>query len=405
MRMIKIKDIATIEMGLSPKGESYNTKRKGLPLLNGPTEFGEKYPNCTLYTIDSKRESQIGDLIFCVRGSTTGKMNFADKKYSLGRGVCSIRGENPIITKYIKYSLDNNLNGLLKYANGGTFPNLCRDDILNFEIPFNYPEITVKVLSNYDDLIENNNKRIKILEEMAQKIYKEWFVDFKFPGHETTIFKDSPLGKIPDDWQIKKVSDISKLSKGKSYKSSELVDKKVGLPFLNLKCIERDGGFKREGLKWFNGKYNDSHIVLPEDIIMAVTDMTQERRLVARPARIPHNWFKKYIMSLDLVKLIPNSDIHKTYFYCLLKYSSFSDEVKNHANGANVLHLNPQNIENFELVIANKEIRELFGKIVKNIFNEIDILNIKNENLKQTRDILLPRLISGEIDVENLEVL
>ena len=75
MRMIKIKDIATIEMGLSPKGESYNTKRKGLPLLNGPTEFGEKYPNCTLYTIDSKRESQIGDLIFCVRGSTTGKMN------------------------------------------------------------------------------------------------------------------------------------------------------------------------------------------------------------------------------------------------------------------------------------------------------------------------------------------
>ena len=240
---------------------------------------------------------------------------------------------------------------------------------------------------------------------MAQKIYKEWFVDFKFPGHETTIFKDSPLGKIPDDWQIKKVSDISKLSKGKSYKSSELVDKKVGLPFLNLKCIERDGGFKREGLKWFNGKYNDSHIVLPEDIIMAVTDMTQERRLVARPARIPHNWFKKYIMSMDLVKLIPNSDIHKTYFYCLLKYSSFSDEVKNHANGANVLHLNPQNIENFELVIANKEIRELFGKIVKNIFNEIDILNIKNENLKQTRDILLPRLISGEIDVENLEVL
>lgn len=405
MRMIKIKDIATIEMGLSPKGESYNTKRKGLPLLNGPTEFGEKYPNCTLYTIDSKRESQIGDLIFCVRGSTTGKMNFADKKYSLGRGVCSIRGENPIITKYIKYSLDNNLNGLLKYANGGTFPNLCRDDILNFEIPFNYPEITVKVLSNYDDLIENNNKRIKILEEMAQKIYKEWFVDFKFPGHETTIFKDSPLGKIPDDWQIKKVSDISKLSKGKSYKSSELVDKKVGLPFLNLKCIERDGGFKREGLKWFNGKYNDSHIVLPEDIIMAVTDMTQERRLVARPARIPHNWFKKYIMSMDLVKLIPNSDIHKTYFYCLLKYSSFSDEVKNHANGANVLHLNPQNIENFELVIANKEIRELFGKIVKNIFNEIDILNIKNENLKQTRDILLHRLISGEIDVENLEVL
>ena len=262
-----------------------------------------------------------------------------------------------------------------------------------------------KILSNYDDLIENNNRRIKILEEMAQKIYKEWFVDFKFPGHETTTFKDSPLGKIPNDWEVKKVVELSTLSKGKSYKSSELVDKKDGLPFLNLKCVERDGGFKREGLKWFCGKYNDNHVVLPEDIIMAVTDMTQERKLVARPARIPHNWYKKYIMSMDLVKLVANNDINKTYLYSLLKYSNFSDEVKNHANGVNVLHLNPQNIEQFELVVASEPLRNNFGEIAKRIFNQIDVLYLKNENLKQTRDILLPRLISGEINVENMEVL
>ena len=262
-----------------------------------------------------------------------------------------------------------------------------------------------KILSNYDDLIENNNRRIKILEEIAQKIYKEWFVDFKFPGHETTTFKDSPLGKIPNDWEVKKVVELSTLSKGKSYKSSELVDKEDGLPFLNLKCVERDGGFKREGLKWFCGKYNDNQVVLPEDIIMAVTDMTQERKLVARPARIPHNWYKKYIMSMDLVKLVANNDINKTYLYSLLKYSNFSDEVKNHANGVNVLHLNPQNIEQFELVVASEPLRNNFGAIAKRIFNQIDVLYLKNENLKQTRDILLPRLISGEINVENMEVL
>lgn len=262
-----------------------------------------------------------------------------------------------------------------------------------------------QILSNYDDLIENNNRRIKILEEMAQKIYKEWFVDFKFPGHETTTFKDSPLGKIPNDWEVKKVVELSTLSKGKSYKSSELVDKKDGLPFLNLKCVERDGGFKREGLKWFCGKYNDNHVVLPEDIIMAVTDMTQERKLVARPARIPHNWYKKYIMSMDLVKLVANNDINKTYLYSLLKYSNFSDEVKNHANGVNVLHLNPQNIEQFELVVASEPLRNNFGEIAKRIFNQIDVLYLKNENLKQTRNILLPRLITGEINVENMEVL
>lgn len=261
-----------------------------------------------------------------------------------------------------------------------------------------------KILSNYDDLIENNNKRIKILEEMAQKIYKEWFVDFKYPGHETTTFKDTELGKIPSDWEVKKVSDISVLYKGKSYKSSELVEDKKGLPFLNLKCIERKGGFRRDGLKWFDGKYSDNHIVYPEDIIMAVTDLTQERLIVARPARIPHNWYEKYVMSMDLVKLKPKDNIDISYFYSLLKYSNFSEEVKNHANGANVLHLNPQNIEMYKLVVASEKVRNQFGKIVNQIYNNIDVLYLKNEMLVQTRDLLLPRLMSGEINVENLEI-
>ena len=289
-----------------------------------------------------------------------------------------------------------------------TYPSISPKDIENLVVDL--PSLktqnkTMKILSNYDDLIENNNKRIKILEEMAQKIYKEWFVDFKFPGHETATFKQTELGKIPSDWEIKKISEISTLSKGKSYKSSELVGEKEGLPFLNLKCVERDGGFRRDGLKWFDGKYNDTHVVMPEDIIMAVTDMTQERRLVARPARIPHNWYKEYVMSMDLVKLIANNDIDKSYFYSLLKYSNFSDEVKNHANGANVLHLNPQNIEQFELIVADEGSRNSFGKIVKQIYDEIDVLYLRNETLKQTRDLLLPRLISGEIDVENLEIM
>ena len=308
--------------------------------------------------------------------------------------------------KYIYYLLSQlNLSMLNTDA---AVPGLNRAVALSQNVNFSTNEAEqrkiTKFLSNYDDLIENNNRRIKILEEMAQKIYKEWFVDFKFPGHETATFKDSPMGKIPTDWEVKKVVELSTLSKGKSYKSSELVDKKDGLPFLNLKCVERDGGFKREGLKWFCGKYNDNHVVLPEDIIMAVTDMTQERKLVARPARIPHNWYKKYIMSMDLVKLVANNDINKTYLYSLLKYSNFSDEVKNHANGVNVLHLNPQNIEQFELVVASEPLRNNFGEFAKRIFNQIDVLYLKNENLKQTRDILLPRLISGEIDVENMEI-
>ena len=93
---VPLHKVATITMGTSPKGTTYNHEGIGLPLLNGPTEFGETHPHCTLYTTDSKKEGKTGDLIFCVRAST-GRMNWADRLYSLGRGVCSIRGETPWI--------------------------------------------------------------------------------------------------------------------------------------------------------------------------------------------------------------------------------------------------------------------------------------------------------------------
>ena len=411
LKYCKMGDVVNLQQGLCiNKKTEYLLAEKGIPLLritdliNG-TE--EKFINKKLVPV--KFIANKYDMVY----TRTGQVGLVFKnKYGIIHNncfkVCSKIDE--VENDYIYWFLKQ--NKICEYVNnvaaGAAQPDLNHDAFKS--IDFIYPPKEIqqkisKILSNYDDLIENNNRRIKILEEIAQKIYKEWFVDFKFPGHETTTFKNSPLGKIPNDWEVKKVVELSTLSKGKSYKSSELVDKKDGLPFLNLKCVERDGGFKREGLKWFCGKYNDNHVVLPEDIIIAVTDMTQERKLVARPARIPHNWHKKYIMSMDLVKLVANNNINKIYFYSLLKYSNFSDEVKNHANGVNVLHLNPQNIEQFELVVASEPLRNSFGEITKRIFNQIDVLYLKNENLKQTRDILLPRLISGEINVENTEVL
>ena len=211
---VALHKVATITMGTSPKGITYNRDGIGLPLLNGPTEFGEAHPHCTLYTTDSKRECKAQDLIFCVRGSTTGRMNWADQSYSLGRGVCSIRGELPLGTKFIRYSIEWKLHELLNFAGGSTFSNLTKDTIRDFPIP--YPESRHKIaviLSNYDDLIENNTRRIKILEEMAGTIYREWFVEFRFPGHENLKMVDSELGLIPQGWQIVKLSDIVELTR------------------------------------------------------------------------------------------------------------------------------------------------------------------------------------------------
>lgn len=409
-----------IEVVIDNRGKnppSYYEKEK-YPVIDNFLIQNSKYPNLdnvTRYLDQHLFDNFIrnylkkDDVILTLVGNGIGNVSIAPSRtVAIVQNTIGLRCNEKLLNSYLYYYLLNNNKRLRALNRGGAQPSINKNDILALQI--NIPqcikiqEKIVKILSNYDDLIENNNQRIKILEEMAQKIYKEWFVDFKFPGYKSAKFKETKLGKIPSNWGIRKVSEISSLLKGKSYKSSELVNKEEGLPFLNLKCIERDGGFKRDGLKWFDGKYNDTHIVLPEGVIMAVTDMTQERRLVARPARIPHNWYSKYVMSMDLVKLIANNDINKTYFYSLLKYSNFSNEVKNHANGANVLHLNPQNIEQFELVVADKNTRDKFGKVVNQIYNEIDVLYLKNETLKQTRNLLLPRLISGEIDVENMDI-
>ena len=424
MRQVKLKDITTkIGSGATPSGGKQSYKTTGIALIRSLNVFDLNFSYDELAYINDEQAKKLNnvtiepdDILLNITGASVARCCILPKNLlpaRVNQHVSIIRINKGLANPYfIQYLLVSPYykQKLLSIAQGGaTREALTKESIENFEIIIpkskNTQDKIAKILSNYDDLIENNNKRIKILEEMAQKIYKEWFVGFKFPGHETATFKDSELGKIPSNWEIKEVSDISKLYKGKSYKSSELCNKGEGLPFLNLKCIEKDGGFKRDGLKYFNGKYNNNHIVYPEDIIMAVTDMTQERRLVARPARIPHNWYKKYVMSMDLVKLIPSDNMERSYLYSLLKYSNFSDEVKNHANGANVLHLNPKNIEQFELVVADKNTRDKFGEIVNQIYSEIDVLYLKNENLKQTRDILLPRLIAGEIDVEKMEVL
>jgi len=233
---VTLGEISTITMGTSPKGETYNYEGVGMPLLNGPTEFGLIHPKCTLFTTDSKKDSKKGDLIFCVRGSTTGRMNWADMPYSLGRGVCSIRGATPMDTKYIKYYLENKLDALLKLSGGATFPNLTGNDFATF--PIHYQKNRHKIaaiLSAYDDLIENNTRRIKILEEMAQALYREWFVKFRFPGHEKVKMVESEMGMVPEGWEVKKLKDICSLI-NYGYTASAQKDS-IGPKFLRITDI------------------------------------------------------------------------------------------------------------------------------------------------------------------------
>jgi type I restriction enzyme S subunit len=243
------------------------------------------------------------------------------------------------------------------------------------------------ILSAYDDLIEVNTRRIAILEEMARRIYEEWFVRGR-DGEAST----------------KQIAEVATLHRGKSYRSKELSDPGVGVPMLNLKNIAAWGGYRRDGLKWFSGDFKATQSATAGDILMAVTDMTQERRLVGQCAMVPREIEGDAIFSMDLLKLEPTDAVNSDFLYATLRWSGCALELKEHANGANVLHLSPKAVAAHEVFIPPLKTQERFAEVAGPMLGLSEMLAVQNQNLRAQRDLLLPRLVSGKLDVSELDL-
>ena len=314
-------------------------------------------------------------------GAYCGSIEYSEGKFwASDNTLVAQPTSNAYDIKYLSYLL-RTLN-LRRYAGGSAQPLMTQSVIKSIEadIPATESQVKIgKMLSAYDDLIENNSKRIEKLEAMARLLYRHYF-------------------EVPEatDWEELPLSETLLVHRGKSYKGTELSEAQ-GLPFVNLKCVNRGGGFRKDGLKLFTGSFKDTQRVERGDIVIAVTDMTQERMIVARAARVPSLDSGFGVISMDMVKLEPKEGFVKDYLYAMLRWSRFADEVKNHANGANVLHLLPARITDYSLPMPPQELQEEFADKVSPLFNLIDNLQQKNEALAKARDLLLPRLMSGEI--------
>jgi len=271
-------------------------------------------------------------------------------------------------------------------------------------ITLRVPEIGVQnkiagILSAYDELIENNERRIALLEKLAKEIYREWFVRMRFPGHEQAKFEKG----VPVSWEFDVASKFFGHVKGKSYTGDELTDNPDHMPFITLKSFNRGGGYRADGLKHYSGKYKEDQVVLRGDVVMAVTDMTQNREVVGRAARIPEIGAKGAVISLDVIKLTPKI-VSASFLYSYLRLSGFGEFIKEFANGTNVLHLNPVLVMRQRIIMPPKELREQFVALVGPIYDQIDSLNIVLDGITSSRDMLLPRLVSGKLNVENLDI-
>lgn len=249
------------------------------------------------------------------------------------------------------------------------------------------------ILSTYDELIENNNKRIKLLEQMAENLYKEWFVRFRFPGYENAEFEDG----IPADWEYVKLGEKLNFERGVGYSSADLMDADNVL--LSMNNIRPWGGFIRDYSRKYSGKFKEFQVVKQNDLIMSITDMTQDRRIIGYVGLVPHSEQIRIICTHLMKVTSINSEYDNVFLYGLFNFSGLSRYISERATGANVLGLTANILNNVKWYFPTLDLIHKYCAVVKPLYEAIEQYEEQNENLIKQRDLLLPRLMSGKLEV------
>lgn len=262
----------------------------------------------------------------------------------------------------------------------------------------------ISILSSFDRKITINDKVIANLEDQARAIFKSWFVDFE--PFQDVDFIESELGLIPEGWEIYQLSEKSKRVNGYTYKSKELSDD-AHINMLTIKNFNRYGGPPNKAYKPImkTERMRDHHYLNSGDLLVACTDLTQAADIIGRVLRYcKSDLYDKEIFSMDVIKIIPNDVRDNLYLYFYLKSPLFKDFASSVATGTTVLHLPKKSVDSFKFAYPPASEIDEFTKIVTPMVELQEGLNKQNQTLVQLRDTLLPKLMSGQIDVSDLNL-
>jgi len=253
----------------------------------------------------------------------------------------------------------------------------------------------VEILSAYDDLIENNTRRIKTLEEMAQMIFREWFVNFCFPGHEKEKMVESELGPIPERFSIGLLGELAELKSGFAFKSSSF-SAHGSYGIVTIRNVH-DGLFSPDCQSKITELPNNlpSFCVLNScDVLMSLTGNIGRACLV---------YGKNLLLNQRVAKVIAKRANDLWFVYFFLRMPETRKRLVQISTGVAQQNLSPVQAMDESVVMPSSSQRDHFHEIVDPIVMEIVNLFAKNSALRKTRDLLLPKLISGEVSVEHLE--
>lgn len=382
-KTVKLGDFVTITMGQSPKSEFYNTNGNGMPFLQGNRTFGLKYPNFDTYTTKVTKEAKAGDVIMSVR-APVGDLNITPVNMCLGRGVCSLRANNNN-QNFLFYLMKYYMPLLLNKESGTVFGSVNKNDINNLEInlpPLETQKKIASILSALDDKIELNNKINENLEMQAQAIFKSWFVDFEPFG-----------GVMPEDWNSDVLGSFIEIKRGGSPRPIQDFISDTGLRWLKISdvtslntpyVLKIKEHIKETGLK-------KTVLLKAGSLVLSNSATPGIPKILDVDSCIHDGWL-----------YFPHSDLSNEFLYLLFKY--IRNDLVQLGNGSVFTNLKTDILRQFNFNMPTKNVLNSFQKIIHPMFNMMLNIARENQRLAELRDTLLPKLMNGEIDVDDVQV-
>lgn len=345
---------------------------------------------------------QKGDILIATVGANIGSVAIMkEARGCVAQNLVGLRANDQIDADFLYYFLawSRTQHELKRMDIGAAQPSLKVPHLLGIHVL--YPPLPVQhrigsILSTYDDLIENNTRRIRILEQMAQMLYREWFVTFRFPNHETVKTVDSKLGMLPEGWSIEPIANVAEILGGGTpatgvpeywqdgdidwYSPTDLTATNSMFMFGSSKKISKLG-LKKSSARLF-----------PTGSVMMTSRATIGVVSINRGEACTNQGF---------ITCVPGSrvSLFQVYFWLLEN----KDKITNLATGATFKEINKRTFRELQIVVASPDICEAFVNIMSPIGGLIENLLQRNSNLRRTRDLLLPKLVSGEVSIANLE--
>ena len=273
-------------------------------------------------------------------------------------------------------------------ADGAAQPNMSGGQIEGVQIPL--PPLPVQqriasILSVYDELIENSQRRIKILDAMARGLYREWFVHFRFPGHENHPRVASVLGEIPEEWEVKRLGDIAEEMRRNVAKGSlEEAQPYVGLEHIPRRSLALDAWETTLELGSNKLEFKKGEVLFGKI-----------RPYFHKVSVAPFDG----LCSADTIVIKSRRPEDYAYVVSCVSSDEFVAHASATANGAKMPRASWSVLKEYQTVIPNGAIAKKFSELLAGILSQQQTLVFQAQNLRRTRDLLLPRLLSGHIDV------